>query len=247
MGEGNYMPTQNTLSIWSMILGSGPIVLAVLLLLVAFSLAGWTIIFAKIRRFKKAGEADDDFEEVFWENDNFAQVQAKALKSPHSPMAGVFLSGYEELRRLQDTIRQVDAQVDMKVWVQALERSLQKGIKEELKSLNFSIPFLATIGNAGPFIGLFGTVWGIMKSFHDIGQQGSANLATVAPGISEALVATAVGLLAAIPAVIAFNSFTSHLATIESRLEGFGGDFINAVERRLVKSRSTTAKTKDAE
>ncbi len=246
MSEGIDMPTQNTLSIWSMILGSGPIVLAVLLLLVAFSLAAWTIIFAKIKRFKKASDADDDFEETFWENDNLAQVQTKAIKSPNSPMAGVFLSGYEELKRLQETVRQVDTPVDMKVWVQALERSLQKSIKEELKSLEFSIPFLATIGNAGPFIGLFGTVWGIMKSFHDIGQQGSANLATVAPGISEALVATAVGLLAAIPAVIAFNSFTSHLSTIEARLEGFSGDFINAVERRLVKSR-TASRSKDTE
>jgi biopolymer transport protein TolQ len=126
------------------------------------------------------------------------------------------------------------------VWLETLERSLNKGIQEELAAMERTLPFLATTGNAAPFIGLFGTVWGIMRSFHSIGLKGSASLATVAPGISEALVATAAGLAAAIPAVIAFNGFMSWMGRLEIQLRGFSNDFLNTVERQLLHGKGTS-------
>lgn len=235
------MQVEATASIWSMVLGSGPVVQGVLISLILCSLLCWTIIFAKIRRFRQVNSANEEFEDIFWSTDSLPQIQTKARKMSAAPMAGVFLAGYEELKNLQDTAKNLGINLSHKIWIDSLERSLQKGIKEELTNLEFSLPILATIGNAGPFIGLFGTVWGIMRSFHDIGAQGSANLATVAPGISEALVATATGLAAAIPAVIAFNMFMSQLARLESKLQGFAGDFINLVERRLLPRTSRQA------
>lgn len=155
-------------------------------------------------------------------------------------MAGVFLEGYKELKRLQKCPKPSDTAIGLRVWLETLERSLNKGIQEELAAMERTLPFLATTGNAAPFIGLFGTVWGIMRSFHSIGLKGSASLATVAPGISEALVATAAGLAAAIPAVIAFNGFMSWMGQMEIQLQGFSNDFLNTVERQLLHGKETS-------
>jgi biopolymer transport protein TolQ len=231
------MQVENTTSIWTMIVHAGPLVQLVLLTLVAFSLLCWTVIITKARRFRQADLGNGDFEEVFWESEILSQVQGHAGEMPESPMAGVFLTGYQELMRLQKGSQTRNVTPNMRAWLEILERSLQKGVREELAALERTLPFLATTGNAAPFIGLFGTVWGIMRSFHDIGLTGSASLATVAPGISEALVATAAGLAAAIPAVIAFNSFMSTLSRMEAALQGFAADFLNTVERQLVQGR----------
>ena len=118
-----------------------------------------------------------------------------------------------------------------------VKRALRRAINTEITKLTQMVPFLATTGNTAPFIGLFGTVWGIMNSFHGIGQKGSASLAVVAPGISEALVATAAGLAVAIPAVIAFNYFTQKIRVIESELQSFSADFLNIVERDLMRAK----------
>ena len=234
------MPVNATDNIFSMILDSGFIVQMVLLLLIFFSLFSWTIIFVKIRRFRQAKRLNEEFEDLFWETQNLGQLYTHAKRMNDAPMAGVFLAGYNELRRLQDSVKNRDAAPpDSRVWIKSLERSLNKGIQEEITSIEYALPFLATVGNSAPFIGLFGTVWGIMSSFHSIGLAGSASLATVAPGISEALVATAVGLSAAIPAVIAFNSFMSILSRIDTALQGFAGDFINTVERKLLPGKTS--------
>ena len=228
------MPLNGNDSILSIMLEAGPIVQMVLLLLIFFSLLSWTIIIVKFKRFRQARRLNEEFEELFWDTQNLGQLYSHAKRMDDAPMAGVFLAGYEELRRLQESVKGRDTAPGPRVWIESLERSLNKGIQEEIAMIENGIPFLATIGNSAPFIGLFGTVWGIMRSFHSIGLQGSASLATVAPGISEALIATAVGLSAAIPAVIAFNIFMSSLARIEGVLQGFSGDFINTVERKLL-------------
>jgi biopolymer transport protein TolQ len=213
----------------------------VLISLVALSLLCWTVILVKVRRFHKAREGNLDFEELFWESQNLGTVHGHARRMQDAPMAGVFLSGYEELKRFQEGSNGREGGLGIRVCLKTLERSLNKGIQAELSAMERTLPFLATTGNAAPFIGLFGTVWGIMRSFHNIGLTGSASLATVAPGISEALVATAAGLAAAIPAVIAFNSFMSSLSGIETDLQGFASDFMNTVERQLVQVRQTPA------
>ncbi len=222
-------------SIWSMLFHAGPVVKFVLLSLLVFSVMCWTIIAVKFRRFRQASAANREFEELFWEGGSLKGVYRHALRMPEAPMSGVFLQGYQELVQLVDECGRHAAAPAVKSWLEIVERGLEKGIQEELAMLEKTVPLLATIGNAAPFIGLFGTVWGIMGSFHHIGLQASASLATVAPGISEALVATAAGLAAAIPAVMAFNSFMSSLAGMEGVLKGFAADFLNTVERQLVK------------
>jgi len=197
------------------------------------------VILAKIRRFRQARLGNEDFERLFWESPSLTQAHSYAKTMLEIPMAGVFLEGYKELKRLQKCPNTLDTDLSLRVWLETLERSLNKGIQEELAAMERTLPFLATTGNAAPFIGLFGTVWGIMSSFHSIGLKGSASLATVAPGISEALVATAAGLAAAIPAVIAFNGFMSWMGQMEIQLKGFSNDFLNTVERQLLHGKGT--------
>lgn len=143
------------------------------------------------------------------------------------------MAGYAELEKMHKEFSLSSNRISLSVWLENLERTLEKAMQEELASLSNTVPLLATIGNAAPFIGLFGTVWGIMSSFHSIGIKGSATLATVAPGISEALIATAAGLAAAIPAVMAFNIFMNSVDNFERDLRGFASDFLNSVERQL--------------
>ncbi len=219
-------------NIWGLLAGSGPVVKLVLLILLLFSLVSWTIILAKAFRFYRAKRANDEFADFFDESDDLLEIYTFARTMQDAPMAGVFYEGYYAMKRLQATGGLSSS--TLKAWLEILERGLKKGIQEELAMLERFLPFLATTTNAAPFIGLFGTVWGIMTSFHAIGLMGNANLATVAPGISEALVATAAGLAAAIPAGIAFNTFTSSLSQMEADLEAFSLEFLNIMERQLI-------------
>ncbi len=234
------MEVDTTANVWTMMIGAGPVVKMVLIMLVVFSILCWTVILVKIKRFRQARLGNEDFERLFWESPSLTQAYSHARVMPETPMAGVFLEGYKELKRLQKCPKPRDTAIGLRVWLETLERSLNKGIQEELAAMERTLPFLATTGNAAPFIGLFGTVWGIMKSFHSIGLKGSASLATVAPGISEALVATAAGLAAAIPAVIAFNGFMSLMGRLEIQLQGFSNDFLNTVERQLLHGKGTS-------
>jgi len=212
--------------------GSGPVVKLVLFVLLLFSLLSWTVILAKAVRLFKARRANDEFADFFDESDDLLEIYSFARRIPEAPMAGVFHEGYRALRQLHATGSGPAG--SLRSWLEILERGLKKGIQEELALLERFLPFLATTTNAAPFIGLFGTVWGIMTSFHAIGMMGNASLATVAPGISEALVATAAGLAVAIPAGIAFNTFMSSLSQMEADLQAFSLEFLNIMERQLI-------------
>jgi biopolymer transport protein TolQ len=207
----------------------------VMLLLLVFSLVSWTIIIMKHLAYKKALAETEFFLDLFWKSKNLTDAYKAAKEIPESPEASVFLLGFNELQKInrsrvskqksQDTLEMQLASMDN------LKRTLRKAENKELGQLGKYLSFLATTGSATPFIGLFGTVWGIMASFQDIGMRGSASLAVVAPGISEALVATAAGLAVAIPSVIFYNYYSNKLAEIENNMQGFSADFMNLVER----------------
>ena len=218
-----------------MIFGADPVVQFVLVILLLMSVLCWTIIILKARLFKSANAGNEEFDLFFSEAANLAQVESRARRIKTSPMAQVFLCAYADYQDLQTDVKLDNVKLVRRAWIDVLTRSLEKAIKLEIQDMQAAVPLLATTGNSAPFIGLFGTVWGIMSSFQNIGLKGTASLATVAPGISEALVATAAGLAAAIPAVIAFNMFMSAAAAVEKDLEAFGADFINIVERELVR------------
>ncbi len=228
------------LSISSMILHAGPMGQMVMLTLLIFSLASWSIIFMKTRLFKKTIAETDEFLETFWTSKTLSDANDAAGRFPLSPEAAVFGAGFSELQKINKIRTRKDSDTENEplemqlATMDNLKRAIRKAESQEVAELGKSLSFLATTGSATPFIGLFGTVWGIMASFHDIGMRGSASLAVVAPGISEALVATAAGLAVAIPAVIAYNYFANRLGDIENEVQNFSTDFLNLVERDLL-------------
>ena len=223
-----------------MIMHAGPMGQMVMLTLLVFSLGSWSIIFMKTRLFKKTIAETDDFLETFWTSKTLSDANDAAGRFPLSPEAAVFGAGFAELQKINKirTRKDTDTKnepLEMQLaTMDNLKRAIRKAESQEIAELGKSLSFLATTGSAAPFIGLFGTVWGIMASFHDIGMRGSASLAVVAPGISEALVATAAGLAVAIPAVIAYNYFANRLGDIENEVQNFSTDFLNLVERDLL-------------
>jgi biopolymer transport protein TolQ len=222
-----------------MILHAGPIGQVVMLLLLFFSIVSWSIIFMKFRLFRNVRLDSEDFLETFWNSGNLNEASEAAEDFTYSPEASVFIAGFNELKKINKIrARGEDSKpetLEMQLaTMDNLKRALRKAEDEEINKLGNLLPFLATTGSATPFIGLFGTVWGIMVSFHDIGQRGSASLAVVAPGISEALVATAAGLAAAIPAVIFYNYFSNKLTHVQYNVQSFASDFLNLVERDLL-------------
>ncbi len=228
------------LSIPDMILHVGPVGQFVMLTLLVFSLASWSIIFMKFRLFRKVRLDTEDFLDTFWSSNTLKEANIAAKEFQHSPEASVFISGFSELQKINkirnrgsEEISKETLEMQMAT-MDNLKRAIRKAESEEIARLLKALPFLATTGSATPFIGLFGTVWGIMVSFHDIGLRGSASLAVVAPGISEALVATAAGLAVAIPAVIFYNYYSSKLTGIDNDIQNFSTDFLNLVERDLL-------------
>jgi biopolymer transport protein TolQ len=211
----------------------------VMLLLLFFSVYSWFIVFRKQILYKKVRNETADFLDTFWSSKDLAEAYKYAESLDSCPEASIFRSGYMELQKIgRKGSSDEEATLEMQAAGMAnLKRILQKTVNLESSNLGQSLPFLATTGSATPFIGLFGTVWGIMTSFQEIGIRGSASLAVVAPGISEALVATAAGLAVAIPAVIFYNYYSSQLADIESNMESFSADFLNLVERDLISRR----------
>ena len=212
------------LNIVEMVSRSTPLGFGVLGVLVCFSLFSWAIIFAKWNSFRAAREANTRFLRAFRKANGMESIVAVSEQFRPSPLVAVFDFGYEEIHR-QVTQR---GTVRNKI---SLERTLQLGISEELTKLDRNLNWLATTASVAPFIGLFGTVVGIMRSFHDLGQQGSASLRAVAPGISEALLATAVGLFAAIPAAVFYNYFGHVIKEIGARMDDFTLEFMNMAER----------------
>jgi biopolymer transport protein TolQ len=221
---------------------TGPVAKSVLLILVLFSVASWAIIFHKLWQFRRAEAHTASFLEVFRKSSKFSEVQAVCRSLAASPLVGLFQTGYAELSAqlrqtaatsppesrpanpsARPTLRSVDA----------LDRALLRAAGVELGKLERRIPFLATTASITPFIGLFGTVWGIMTAFEAIGATGSTNLAVVAPGIAEALVNTAAGLFAAIPAVYFYNAFTYRVKMFAAQMEDFSLEFLNLAERNF--------------
>jgi biopolymer transport protein TolQ len=220
--------------IWRMVTGAGMVVQLVMLTLVIFSAVCWAIIIMKALQLGKARRHSHYFLELFWKSRSLVSIYEECDGYDASPVAQIFRVGYEELVRLRKN------RADPKQGMDNIERALRRSAMAESTRMIKTLPFLATTGNATPFIGLFGTVWGIMGSFHNIGIAGAANLATVAPGISEALVATAAGLAAAIPAVIGFNHFTTRVKVLEAEMNNFASDFLNILERDMLKRTSPT-------
>ncbi|CAB5088825.1 Tol-Pal system protein TolQ [Olavius algarvensis associated proteobacterium Delta 3] len=234
----------NSINVFQMVLNAGLMVQFVLLLLLIFSIATWAIIFIKWRYLRKAFRESAAFTEFFWKSRNLSDAFARSKQLRNSPVARIFRIGYMELKRLSQSGASIAAKrgggeagtLGAKfAGIDNVQRALRRAINVEITRMTQMVPFLATTGNTTPFIGLFGTVWGIMNSFHGIGLRGSASLAVVAPGISEALVATAAGLAVAIPAVIAFNHFTFKIRIVESELNSFSADFLNIIERELIR------------
>jgi biopolymer transport protein TolQ len=218
----------------------------VLLLLLFFSVSSWAITIMKYRYIKKAFSESAEFIDFFWKSRNLSNAFTKAKQLHGSPVARIFRVGYAELKNLSRSGASIKKEPSPSAGAENaslsarftgtdnVKRALRRAINSETTRMIKMVPFLATTGNTAPFIGLFGTVWGIMSSFHGIGLKGSASLATVAPGISEALVATAAGLAAAIPAVIAFNHFMQKIRVLESELQNFSADFLNIIERDIM-------------
>jgi biopolymer transport protein TolQ len=228
-----------------MITHAGLMVQMVLLLLLFFSITSWAIMIIKYRYLRCAFRESALFSEFFWKSRDLSEAYKRAKQLQGSPIARVFKVGYVELNKVSRSTAHNGGTADGPKAVTAtigagftgidnVKRSLRRAINTEMSRMAQMVPFLATTGNTTPFIGLFGTVWGIMNSFHGIGLRGSASLAVVAPGISEALVATAAGLAAAIPAVIAFNHFSNRIRVFEADLQNFSADFLNIVERDIL-------------
>ena len=214
---------------------AGPVVLGVLLLLILASVVSWAIILKKWLHLRTAQEQSVKFLETFWQSKRLDAIYQKAESLSASPISQVFRAGYVELSKVTAAQKKDgdDAMSDQLGGIENVERALKRAAVSEVTHLESTVPFLGTTASAAPFIGLFGTVWGIMRAFNDIYQMGNANLATVAKPISEALIATAFGLAAAIPAVVAYNYFVSRIRVLDSEMTNFSNDFLNIVRRHF--------------
>jgi biopolymer transport protein TolQ len=217
------------LSITQLILDASLVVQLVMLVLLLASISSWAIILRRLRVFRRARDGADRFEDSFWSggslNDLYAQSEQPDVEA--GGMERIFRAGLREFRLMRRQNAQPDATLE------AAQRAMRVALSREIDQVEQSVPFLATIGSTSPYIGLFGTVWGIMNAFLALGAMQQATLATVAPGIAEALIATALGLFAAIPAVIAYNRFTHRSEQMTSRYENFIEEFTGILQRHL--------------
>ncbi len=212
------------LSLWDIVKNLGTVPLGIIGILVFFSLFSWTIVLSKSGVFGRARSRNKNFLRAFRKAKTLQAVAAASEQFGSAPLVAVFEFGYREIER---QVSQRGALVNKP----AVERSLQLGISEEVTKLEMNMPWLATVASVSPFIGLFGTVWGIIDAFQGLGNAGSTSLRAVAPGISEALYTTAVGLAAAIPAYIFYNLFSSRIREFGTRMEDFAIEFQNFADR----------------
>jgi biopolymer transport protein TolQ len=234
------MPPSEGLNYLEVITHGGVIGVGVLLLLFGASVASWTVIFRKTIQLRKAKAQTLVFLDTFWRSKRLDAIYKAADELPLSPVAQVFRAGYVELSKVtqgqQPGVADKDSMRDQLGGFENVERALSRAMNAELTGLEHNLSLLGTTASAAPFVGLFGTVWGIMRAFADIYAQGNANLATVARPISEALIATAVGLFAAIPALVAYNSFNSRIRVLENEMRNFSSDFLNIIKRHIFKT-----------
>jgi len=224
----------------SMVTGSGLVVQAVLYILILFSVFSWGVIIYKARQVRTARRQSARFVELFWDTKNLTSIHTASQELKESPVAQVFRAGYQELVRFTRAKRQAEAAEDGADSTElsglaSVERAMKRAKNQELTRLEKALTFLATTASATPFIGLFGTVWGIMNAFLGLSATQSSSIQAVAPGIAEALIATATGLVAAIPAVVAYNHFSRQIRVLAAEMENFSAEFLNIAERHFLK------------
>jgi biopolymer transport protein TolQ len=221
------------LEIWSLILGASLVVKAVLLLLLAVSFLSWMFIFSKWFAIRRVREQTERFEREFWGGGDLNLLYQGAVNNRHTigSQERIFESGYREFTKL----RMQRGTTDPSVMVDGARRAMRATYQREMDHLERHLAFLASTGSVSPYVGLFGTVWGIMHSFRSLANVQQATLAQVAPGIAEALVATAIGLFAAIPAVVAYNRYSHQIDRLAIRFESFMEEFSNILQRQAVK------------
>jgi biopolymer transport protein TolQ len=223
----------------SLVSGSGPVVQGVLYILILFSIVSWAIIVTKTLQIRRARRESARFNEIFWETKNLTSIHTASMELKQSPVAQVFRAGYQELVKLMRTKRQGSAgepdDFSEVGGIENVERAMKRATNQEITRLEKALTFLATTASTTPFIGLFGTVWGIMNAFRGLSAAQSSSIQAVAPGISEALIATAMGLVAAIPAVVAYNYFARQIRVLSADMENFSAEFLNIAERHFLK------------
>ncbi len=216
-------------SFFDIISDAGIVVKFVMLSLVLASVVSWAMIFRKIKQLQLAVKSANSFEQRFWSGGDLSEMYSSISRKQDDAggMERIFQAGFKEFSRLRRT-----TSTDPEMIISATNRAMQVELTREVDSLELTIPFLATVGSTSPYVGLFGTVWGIMNSFMALGALKQATLSTVAPGIAEALIATAIGLFAAIPAVIAYNRFSTKVERIVNRYDIFVEEFLGIIQRQ---------------
>ena len=214
---------------WHVLLGASPVVQVVLAILLLVSVSSWWVIFKKYFYLIRARSATDSFENAFWSGTELGALYSRLGRQGQTTrgMAAIFLAGFQEFLRLRS-----QSQIDPELILSGAQRAMRAAVTREIDELETYLPLLATTGSVSPYIGLFGTVWGIMNSFRALGAAQQATLAQVAPGIAEALIATAMGLFAAIPAVVAYNRYATQVDRLINRYETFIDEFSNILHRQ---------------
>ena len=218
--------------------GTGPVVKLVLFVLLYFSVVSWAIIFYKLKQVHRANRESEQFLDFFWKTKRFDAINAQLDRFGSSPLTVLFNEGYSELTKVMEKGESKEESNVISTdlgGIANISRALRRATTSEITRLEKYLTFLATTGSTAPFIGLFGTVWGIMTAFKGIGETGSASLAVVAPGIAEALIATAIGLVAAIPAVMGYNHFQHRMKVLIAEMDSFSTEFLNIVQRTFGK------------
>lgn len=219
----------------ALLTGAGIVVKFVLILLGLFSVVSWAIILFKLFQIHRANSESGRFMDFFWKSKRFDAIASQADRFVNSPLTVLFNEGYNELKKVVEPASKSEGSAlstDLG-GIENVSRALRRATNSEITRLEKYLTFLATTGSTSPFIGLFGTVWGIMTAFEGIGKTGSASLAVVAPGIAEALIATAIGLVAAIPAVMAYNHFQHKIRVLINEMDSFSTEFLNIVQRNV--------------
>jgi len=221
---------ETDLSLYHMVTGASPVVQLVMLLLLLVSIISWAMIARKYWDIKAAAKAANNFESRFWSGNKLSDLYEQIGMGKHNSngMAAIFEAGFREYVRLRKQNK-----IDPQFVLEGAQRTMRVALSREIDKLDANLPFLATVGSTSPYVGLFGTVWGIMNSFRSLGNAQQATLASVAPGIAEALIATAMGLFAAIPAVITYNRFSNEVERLEGRYEDFAEEFSTILQRQV--------------
>ena len=227
------MSVANDMSLYSLIVGASLPVQAVLVILLITSLFSWWYIFIKVATIKRADAESEAFENRFWSGGDLNKLYESVTAGRRKPqgMASIFEAGFKEFVRHKQQANAA-TKMDISDVMEGSRRAMRAAYNRELDDLDAHLPFLASVGSVSPYIGLFGTVWGIMNAFRGLSSVAQATLSQVAPGIAEALVATAIGLFAAIPAVIAYNRFASKVDRLSVRYESFMEEFTNILQRK---------------